>query len=58
MWWPEFSFGVAYHGEIVLSDEHTGYRWLLYQDACEILKYDSNRTALWELNERLGRQKK
>lgn len=51
---PEYSFGVdcAQH-EIVLSDEHTGLEWLSYPEAHKRLTYDSNRTALWELHQKI-----
>jgi dATP pyrophosphohydrolase len=38
---------------IVLSREHTEQRWLGYRAARDLLRYDSNRTALWELDVRL-----
>jgi len=55
---PEYAFAVELFDEKVqLSDEHTEYQFLTY-DACrKILKYDSNRTALYELNERIIRGK-
>lgn len=40
---------------IVLSGEHSEYRWVPYEEAVRLLRWDSNRTALWELNERLKR---
>jgi dATP pyrophosphohydrolase len=40
---------------IVKSREHTSYRWLSYDEAARLLRWDSNKTALWELNERLRR---
>lgn len=50
----EYAFGVDVQNvEIRLSDEHTDYRWCLYEDAIRFLNWDSNKTALWELNERL-----
>jgi dATP pyrophosphohydrolase len=53
---PEHCFAVdAGNSTIALSDEHTDYRWLSYEQASSLLKWDSNRTALWELNERLKR---
>ena len=53
---PQYSFGVlAQDLEITLSHEHKAYRWLPYQDACDCLKFDSGRTTLWELNQRLLR---
>ncbi len=51
---PEYSFGVdCAEQEIILSDEHTGLAWLSYHQAHERLTYDSNRTALWELHQRI-----
>jgi dihydroneopterin triphosphate diphosphatase len=51
---PQRAFGVRLSGhEIVLSDEHAEYRWVGYDDAADLLGWDSNKTALWELNERL-----
>lgn len=50
----EYGFGVKINNEeIKLSDEHQEYRWVNYDEAIELLKYDSNKTALFELNERL-----
>jgi len=40
---------------IAISPEHTSYRWLSYDEAARLLRWDSNKTALWELNERLRR---
>lgn len=51
---PQYCFGVLVTGrELVLSREHTEYRWLPYVEAQQLLKYDGNKTALWELNQRL-----
>jgi dATP pyrophosphohydrolase len=51
---PQRAFGVRLSGhDIVLSEEHTEYRWAAYEEAADLLRWDSNRTALWELNERL-----
>jgi dihydroneopterin triphosphate diphosphatase len=51
---PEYSFGVDCTGrQVALSDEHTELRWLPYGEARERLRYDSNRTALWELHQKL-----
>lgn len=53
---PEFSFAVAAKPEdIRLSGEHTAVEWLDEAAAAARLRYDSNRTALWELGERLRR---
>jgi dATP pyrophosphohydrolase len=53
----EHSFGVEVSeaGNIALSSEHSEHRWLTFDGATKLLRYDSNRTALWELNERLKR---
>ncbi len=51
---PEFAFGVeAPSRELKISSEHTQYLWLGYKDAVDKLKYDSNKSALWELDYRL-----
>lgn len=50
---PEYHFAFACDKEIQLSNEHTEYHWLNYEEASEILKWDSNKTALYELNCRL-----
>jgi dATP pyrophosphohydrolase len=51
---PEYCFGVRVEDrELSLSDEHTEYRWLSYKAATKILHWDSNKTALWELDARL-----
>ena len=43
--------------EIILSDEHKSMKWMTYEEAITKLKFDSNKTALWELNEKLKRRK-
>lgn len=57
--WPETDLVITEHSfgaelentEIVLSSEHSEGQWLSYAEASEKLKWDSNKTALWELNE-------
>ena len=39
--------------ELVLSPEHLELRWCGVAEAMELLRFDGNRTALWELHERL-----
>lgn len=52
----EHSFGVNVEGqELILGDEHNEIKWASYEEAKELLKFDSNKNALWELNERLKR---
>lgn len=51
---PEYAFTVdATNFQIKLSNEHTEFKWLEYNKAMDILTYDSNKSALWELNEKL-----
>lgn len=50
----EYSFAVfVKNGDIILSDEHDDYGWFTYENAYKKLEFDSNRTALWELNKKL-----
>jgi dATP pyrophosphohydrolase len=63
LWGPEVyvvserAFGVCLNEAqaIALSREHVEHRWVPYEEAARLLRWDSNRTALWELNERLTR---
>jgi dATP pyrophosphohydrolase len=51
---PEYSFGVeVFSKDLKVGKEHSGYKWLPYEKAEQLLKHDSNKTALWELNYRL-----
>ena len=51
---PEYCFGVLVRDcPLVLSREHTEYVWLVYDQAYALVKYDGNKTALWELDKRL-----
>jgi dihydroneopterin triphosphate diphosphatase len=51
---PEYCFAIDTGDRaLALSDEHTELCWASYEQAWRLLKWDSNRTALWELNERL-----
>jgi dATP pyrophosphohydrolase len=51
----ELAFGteVAVAESIRLSSEHLTLEWLTYPNARDRLRWDSNRTALWELHTRL-----
>ena len=54
---PEYAFGFACEEEMQLSHEHSECIWLDYEKARAKLKWDSNRTALYELHCRLkGRE--
>lgn len=51
---PEHCFAVKITGaEIELSGEHTDFEWVDYQTAAQRLRYDSNKTALWELDNKI-----
>ncbi len=50
---PEYSFGFECEEDVALSHEHTEFVWLNYEKTRKKLKWDSNRTALYELNCRL-----
>ena len=51
---PEFTFGVETRSrKLKISDEHSQYLWLSCKDAIKKLKYDSNKSSLWELDYRL-----
>lgn len=51
---PQHFFACDAHGlPLSLSNEHTEFRWLPFAAADALLRYDSNRSALWELAERL-----
>lgn len=55
---PEFSFGVEVASKTLrLSFEHYLYKWFTYKEAMRRLKWDSNKTALWELNHRIRNNK-
>ena len=55
---PEYSFAVDVSGqELDLSDEHDTVSWLSFKEATRRLTWESNRIALWELNERLNTDK-
>ena len=41
---------------IVLSEEHTQYRWVDYKTAVDMLHFDIDKTAIWELNTKLKKK--
>ena len=54
---PEHAFAVEVAGHTMkLSQEHDELRWLPFDEAMKLLTWDSNRVALWELNERLNKR--
>jgi len=61
-YWPktfytvkEFSFALKLDNTtaISISDEHLQFKLIRYSDLVKFKTWDSNRTAAWELNERL-----
>ncbi len=51
---PAHCFGVRVPAaELVLSREHTEYGWFPYEETVARVRYDGDRTALWELDRRL-----
>ena len=51
---PEHCFAVDVGKDVLtVSREHTELRWVGYEEAMSLLEWDSNRNALWEVNERL-----
>lgn len=50
---PEHCFAVRVETPLQLSEEHVEVAWLEVQAALDRLHFDSNKTALWELRERL-----
>ena len=47
---PEYAFAFECNDDIVISHEHTECVWMSYEEARNKCKWDSNRTALYELN--------
>lgn len=52
---PMYFFAMPFEGDIIISDEHTEVRWLSYEEAEKLVFYHDQKTALWELKERLLR---
>ena len=44
---------ITENNDIKLSSEHKQYEWFTFDEAYEKLQFDSNKTSLWELNQRL-----
>ena len=45
---PEYSFAFECDLEPTLSPEHIEYKWLTYDEARKLLKWDSNKVAMYE----------
>ncbi|NIZ19433.1 NUDIX hydrolase [Entomospira culicis] len=54
---PVYSFAVLcdVNMKISISDEHLEYQWSYYDEAIKLLHFDLDKTALYELNERINR---
>ncbi len=51
---PNYCYAVDASGtEIIISNEHSEYKWCSYEECYDTLFFLSNKCALWELNERL-----
>ena len=51
---PEYCFAAELtYKNIQLSDEHTQFDWVDYDTAMQRLQYDSNKVALWELDNKI-----
>ena len=51
---PEYSFALPLEKDIIkISHEHSEYRFVEFKEAMELLKHDSNKTALRELRSRI-----
>ena len=45
-----FFVGIAYKYDVVLSSEHTQYRWMMYEDALALLSFDTAKQLLSEVH--------
>lgn len=45
---PEYSFAFECNADPTISHEHSEYQWLPYNDARKLLKWDSNKVAMYE----------
>lgn len=54
----EYAFAIRIEENIIkISDEHSEYKWVSYEGAMSLLKYDSNITALTELRARINQKR-
>lgn len=51
---PEYSFAFECNADPTISREHSEYQWLPYNDARKLLKWDSNKVAMYEAMCRLN----
>lgn len=51
---PQYCFGMLMpSSQIALSSEHTEYRWVTYEQAQQMIHFEGNGVALWELHARI-----
>lgn len=46
---------MPYYGQVKLSEEHSDMKWLTYDEAYDLIYYNDQKIALYELNEKLLR---
>lgn len=51
---PEYSFAFECNADPTISREHSEYKWLPYNDVRKLLKWDSNKVAMYEIMCRLN----
>lgn len=51
---PEYAFMTRVQTDVKVSEEHNEFKWLPVAKASQLVKYDSNRVALWEMEQRLN----
>lgn len=51
---PMYYFYAEHTGEVKISYEHTDFGWFRFEEAMKKLFWHDNKTALWELNQRLN----
>ena len=51
---PEYSFAFECNADPAISREHSEYKWLPYNDVRKLLKWDSNKVAMYEAMCRLN----
>ena len=54
---PMYFFAIPFGGDIALSEEHIQARWLTYEKAEALTYWHDQKVALWELKERLAKDK-
>ena len=47
---PQYYFAIPFSGNLRLSEQHTAYKWCGYEEAMRLIYWQSQQTALFELN--------